>query len=94
MQCPATDGRGWVGIFQNACLMRMTGVPSTLDQQLTKFRPLTRVASSIVAEGNGRMHGGRLGGGAPSGRDNGNYRHGRYTREAIAERRRVRTWLP
>ena len=28
--------------------MRMTGVPSTLDQQLTKFRPLTRVASSML----------------------------------------------
>ena len=37
-------GGGWVGIFQNACLMRTTGVSSTL--QLTKFRPLERVASS------------------------------------------------
>lgn len=35
------------------------------------------------------MHGGALGSGAPSGEQNGAYRHGLHTREAIAERRMV-----
>jgi hypothetical protein len=39
------------------------------------------------------MHGGARGSGAPAGRRNGNYRHGAYTREAIAERRLLRAWL-
>lgn len=45
------------------------------------------------AMGNGRcrMHGGKSPG-APSGARNGNFRHGGYTREAMAERRRVQ-WL-
>jgi hypothetical protein len=33
------------------------------------------------------MHGGAHGSGAPKGERNGNYRHGYYTAEAIAERR-------
>ena len=33
------------------------------------------------------MHGGAAGSGAPKGERNGNYRHGFYTAEAIAERR-------
>jgi hypothetical protein len=40
-----------------------------------------------------RMHGGAQGSGAPSGERNGNYRHGLYTAEAIAERKAVRAWL-
>jgi hypothetical protein len=40
-----------------------------------------------------RMHGGAHGSGAPSGKRNGNYRHGFYTAEAIAERKAVRAWL-
>lgn len=32
-----------------------------------------------------RFHG--AGGGGPAGRRNGNYRHGRYTKEALADRR-------
>jgi hypothetical protein len=36
------------------------------------------------------MHGGAIGSGAPSGKRNGMYRHGRYTAQAIAERRAVR----
>ena len=36
------------------------------------------------------MHGGAAGSGAPPGTRNGNFRHGWYTREAIAERRMVR----
>jgi glucans biosynthesis protein len=34
-----------------------------------------------------RMHGGAQGSGAPKGTRNGNYRHGFYTAEAVAERR-------
>jgi hypothetical protein len=37
-----------------------------------------------------RMHGGAHGSGAPSGERNGNFRHGFYTAEAIAERKATR----
>jgi hypothetical protein len=37
-----------------------------------------------------RMHGGAAGSGGPKGPRNGNYRHGRYTAEAIASRRWLR----
>ena len=37
-----------------------------------------------------RMHGGAAGSGAPKGQHNGNYRHGFYTADAIAERRAMR----
>src|SRR3974390_3670660 len=40
-----------------------------------------------------RMHGGAHGSGAPRGERNGNYRHGLYTADAIAERKAVRAWL-
>jgi hypothetical protein len=40
-----------------------------------------------------RMQGGAKGSGAPSGERNGNYRHGLYTADAIAERKAVRAWL-
>src|SRR5215831_246317 len=40
-----------------------------------------------------RMHGGAKGSGAPSGERNGNYRHGRFTAEAIRERRILREWI-
>lgn len=40
-----------------------------------------------------RMHGGAPGSGAPKGKRNGNWRHGRYTCEAIAERRAARETL-
>jgi hypothetical protein len=40
-----------------------------------------------------RMHGGAYGSGAPRGKRNGNYRHGFYTAEAIAERRAVRALI-
>jgi hypothetical protein len=32
------------------------------------------------------MHGGAAGSGAPPGKRNGNYRHGRFTREAVKAR--------
>jgi hypothetical protein len=37
-----------------------------------------------------RMHGGAAGSGGPKGAHNGNYKHGRYTAEAIASRRWLR----
>ena len=40
-----------------------------------------------------RMHGGAKGSGAPPGERNGNYRHGLFTREAIAERRALRALI-
>ncbi len=40
-----------------------------------------------------RMHGGAKGSGAPSGPANGNYRTGFWTKEAIAERRRLSALL-
>jgi len=38
------------------------------------------------------MHGGASQG-APKGKRNGNYRHGRFTNEAIARRRELGAWL-
>src|SRR5271169_1958154 len=40
-----------------------------------------------------RLHGGAEGSGAPRGERNGSYRHGLYTREAIAERRALRALI-
>ena len=37
-----------------------------------------------------RLHGGAEGSGAPRGERNGSYRHGLYTREAMAERKAMR----
>ena len=39
------------------------------------------------------MHGGANGSGAPSGKRNGNSRHGYYTQAAIAERQMLRAWI-
>jgi hypothetical protein len=39
------------------------------------------------------MHGGAAGSGAPKGERNGNWRHGRFTCEAVAERRATRGLL-
>src|SRR5262249_8904794 len=39
-----------------------------------------------------RMHGGAPGSGAPSGERNGNYRHGFFAAEALAERKATRAW--
>jgi glucans biosynthesis protein len=40
-----------------------------------------------------RLHGGAEGSGAPRGDRNGSYRHGLYTREAIAERQALRALI-
>lgn len=40
-----------------------------------------------------RLHGGAEGSGAPRGERNGSYRHGLYTREAIAERRALQALI-
>ena len=45
---------------------------------------------AVTGRGRCRMHGGASGSGGPKGRRNGNYKHGRYTVEAIASRRWLR----
>ena len=45
-----------------------------------------------MPNGKCRMHGGASPG-APKGEHNGNYRHGRFTNEAIARRRGLGIWL-
>ncbi len=45
-----------------------------------------------MKNGRCRMHGG-LSPGAPRGEANGNYRTGRFTREAIRERRQLNAWI-
>jgi hypothetical protein len=40
-----------------------------------------------------RMHGGARGSGGPCGERNGNFRHGRFTAERIAERRAIRALM-
>lgn len=39
------------------------------------------------------MHGGATGSGAPAGEQNGRYRSGLFTKEAMAERRELAGWL-
>jgi hypothetical protein len=48
--------------------------------------------SPAMANGRCRMHGGPSPG-APRGKANGNYRHGRFTGEAIRERRQLNAWI-
>ncbi len=45
-----------------------------------------------MPNGRCRMHGGASPG-APKGKANGNYRHGRYTSEAIKQRRQLMEWI-
>lgn len=40
-----------------------------------------------------RMHGGALGSGAPEGKRNGRYNGGMFTKDAIADRRKLTGWL-
>lgn len=50
-------------------------------------------APSVKGKTRCRMHGGAVGSGAPKGERNGSWRHGRFTCEAIAERRQARDVL-
>jgi hypothetical protein len=50
-------------------------------------------ASKVAGKNRCRMHGGAAGSGAPKGERNGNWRHGRFTCEAIAERQAARGLL-
>jgi glucans biosynthesis protein len=47
-------------------------------------------APKVAGKKRCRMHGGASGSGAPKGERNGNWRHGRFTCEAIAERQAAR----
>jgi hypothetical protein len=53
--------------------------------RLCKTRRKTLCQSPAMPNGRCRMHGGKSPG-APTGKRNGNYRHGMYTQEAIADR--------
>jgi hypothetical protein len=70
-----------------------TREPSRLRQAprcLARTRRETPCQSPAVAgKARCRMHGGAAGSGAPKGKRNGKYRHGGYTAEAIAERKRL-----
>ena len=50
-------------------------------------------APKVAGKSRCRMHGGAAGSGAPKGERNGNWRHGRFTGEAIAERVATRDLL-
>jgi hypothetical protein len=75
-------------------MQRMTNEPLPL-RQVPRCGAWTRSGKpcqSPVVKGKRRcrMHGGAHGSGAPKGERNGNYRHGYYTAEAIAERLAMR----
>ena len=75
----------------------VTQEPSRLRQAprcLARTRRGTPCQSPAVAgKIRCRMHGGAAGSGAPKGERNGNWRHGRFTYEAIAERMAMRDLL-
>ena len=50
-------------------------------------------ARKVAGKTRCRMHGGAAGSGAPIGERNGNWRHGRFTRQSIAERQAARELL-
>lgn len=50
-------------------------------------------APKVTGKTRCRMHGGAAGSGAPRGKRNGSWRHGRFTCEAIAERKKARDVL-
>jgi hypothetical protein len=78
-------------------MQRMTNEPSPLRDASrcgARTRQGKRCQSPIVkGKKRCRMHGGAPGTGAPKGERNGNYRHGFYTAEAMAERSAVRALL-
>jgi hypothetical protein len=81
----------------NNLMQQTTGKPLSLEA-VRRCGAKTRTGKpcrSPVVNGRNRcrMHGGAHGSGAPSGESNGNYRHGLYTSEAIAERKAVQAWL-
>ena len=57
-----------------------------------KTRSGSPCQSPATPNGRCRMHGGASPG-APKGERNGNYKHGRFTNEAIAWRRGLRVWV-
>ena len=57
-----------------------------------KTRRGSPCCAPAMPNGRCRFHGGASPG-APKGKANGMYRHGRYTNEAIAERRELSAWI-
>jgi glucans biosynthesis protein len=75
------------------CLRREPSHLLTARRCLARTRRGTPCQAKATSKGRCRLHGGALGSGAPSGSRNGNYRHGRFTQAAIAERRLIRQLL-
>jgi len=69
--------------------MRADAMVETGD--LDGYAVWKRVIKAVIGWTVGRFHG--AGGGAPKGNRNGQYRHGLYTQEAIAERRALSALL-
>lgn len=77
--------------------MHPTREPSLL-RQAPRCGATTRQASpcqspAVSGKKRCRMHGGAKGSGAPKGARNGRYRHGQFTKGAIAERRGIRAFI-
>ncbi len=57
-----------------------------------RTRSASPCRSPAMPNGRCRMHGGASPG-APKGERNGNYKHGRFTNEAVARRRELNSWI-
>jgi hypothetical protein len=57
-----------------------------------RTRSSSPCCSPAMPNGRCRMHGGSSPG-APKGKANGMFKHGRYTNEAIAQRRELNAWI-
>jgi hypothetical protein len=76
--------------------MQRTPEPSPLRQArrcLAKTRRGTLCQSPATSHGRCRMHGGAPGTGAPKGKRNGSWKHGRYSQDHIELRRAMRALL-
>jgi hypothetical protein len=67
--------------------VRLQGNVTTLKPAASARALICPAKSSDTIKRRCRIHGGAPGSGAPKGERNGNYRHGYYTAEAMAERR-------
>jgi hypothetical protein len=67
---------------------RLALILSSCGARTRAGRPCRQAA--VTERGRCRMHGGAKGSGGPRGERNGNYRHGRWTREGVEMRRKLR----
>ena len=94
---PASRGVGEEREMADNPKQRNTREPSPL-RQARRCGARTRsgnpcLSPAVKGKRRCRMHGGAKGSGAPRGERNGNYRHGRFTAQAIRERRILREWI-